>query len=357
MKVLQIIPTLGMGGAEVMCETLTNALISKGHEVIVISLYEEKTIIADRLNQAGVNIRYLGKKKGLDFSCVKNLKQIIKEYQPDVVHTHLYALKYAVMAMIGLSMTPIVHTVHSVAQKESGKVDKALNKLIFLSKKAIPVALSSEVQKSMQSVYGIMEEDCPIVANGVTLEKYLPKKEYGLLDPVSLIHVGSFSPVKNHMCMIEAVQRLRDEGVSVRLRLVGDGMLRDEIERKIVECKLNEYVELCGVSSEIHKKLIESDIFVFPSKWEGIPMSLIEAMGTGLPIVASNVGGIKDMLKNEETALLINPASEELALAIVRLINDYGLRKTIGINAYKQSRKYSATTMASAYEKIYNTVR
>lgn len=108
-----------------------------------------------------------------------------------------------------------------------------------------------------------------------------------------------------------------------------------------------------GVSSNIYNELNNSDIFILPSKWEGVPISIIEAMGTGLPIIASNVGGISDMIINGQQGILIDPNTNELTEALLRLIDDFDLRKEIGINAKKMSIEFSVQTMSQKYLKLY----
>ena len=98
MKLLQVIPYFCFGGAETMCENLTYALQDLGHDVVVVSLFDERTEISDRMEAAGVRIRYLSKKPGLDVSVVPKLMKIFREERPDVVHTHLNVILYAVMA-------------------------------------------------------------------------------------------------------------------------------------------------------------------------------------------------------------------------------------------------------------------
>ena len=115
MKLLQVIPYFCFGGAETMCENLTYALRELGHDVVVVSLFDERTEISYRMEAAGVRIRYLGKKPGLDMSVVPKLTKIFREERPDVVHTHLNVILYAVMAARLAGGIPCVHTVHNVA--------------------------------------------------------------------------------------------------------------------------------------------------------------------------------------------------------------------------------------------------
>ena len=128
MKILQVIPYFCFGGAETMCENLTYALSNLGHEVTVVSLYQERTPISQRMEDAGVKILYLDKKLGLDLSMIHKLVKIMKQEKPDVVHTHLDVIKYAVAAAKLSGVKRCVHTVHNVAHEEAeGRLQKIVN--------------------------------------------------------------------------------------------------------------------------------------------------------------------------------------------------------------------------------------
>ena len=127
MKIIQIMPDFGMAGAETMVENLTYGLAAEGHDVLVISLFDLHTAITERIENRGIKIKYLGKKRGFDPSIISKMRKIIKAYQPDVIHTHRYVLPYAFLASMGFKAKR-VHTVHNVAQKEQTKVGKSINR-------------------------------------------------------------------------------------------------------------------------------------------------------------------------------------------------------------------------------------
>ena len=118
MKIVQIMPEFGLAGAETMCENLTYELIKLGHNVIVVSMYDYHSPITERLEKAGVDVRYLGKKPGLDFSMIGKIKKLLKKNKVDVIHTHRYCAQYAIPAAITAGVKLRVHTVHNIAEKE-----------------------------------------------------------------------------------------------------------------------------------------------------------------------------------------------------------------------------------------------
>lgn len=352
MKIIQVMPDFGLAGAETMVENLACGLVEEGHDVLVISLYDLHTAITDRIENKGIKIEYLGKKRGFDPSIVKKLQIIIKAYQPDVIHTHRYVLPYAFIASIGMSVKR-VHTVHNIAQKEQTKIGKAINKVLFRYFKVVPVALSEEVQKTIQQVYEIPVYSIPVVFNGIDLSRCEAKESYIKKKLFKVLHIGRFMAVKNHTVLLRSFAKFAQQHTDVRLELLGDGELREEMVRLAEELNLMEKVEFAGLQSNVYPWLHDADVFILPSEFEGMPMTLIEAMGTALPIIASDVGGIPDMLANKKEALLIQPKEECIIEALELLYNSEDKREYLGQNALRKSVVFSAQTMARKYIDIY----
>lgn len=358
MKVMQIIPCLALAGAEIMCEALTEAILKQGHQVVVVSLYEIETPITARLMQKNINVVFLGKKVGLDLSVVAKLEKIIKQEEPDVVHTHLYSLKYAWLAVKKLNRSiPIIHTVHNVAQKEALKIDRMLNRYLFQSRQVIPVALSNEIQKTIRDEYGLKPEQIPVIFNGINLSNCLPKGSYSAENQFTILHIGRFMEVKNHMGLLHAFQLVHKKYPECCLQLIGKGELRDSLMELTQKLDLQDAVAFLGEKDNVYPYLQSADMFVLPSLYEGVPMTIIEAMATGLPVVASAVGGIPDMIRDGEEGVLCTSDVEGIAAAIERLYTDQTLREYCGKNATRSAYRFSADIMANRYLEVYKTER
>ena len=358
MKVIQVMPNFALAGAEIMCENLVYGLQKQGVEVVVVSLFDYHSVITERLEKQGVKIIYLNKKLGMDFSIIGKLRKIFKQEKPDVIHTHLYITKYAIPAAVLAGVKKRVHTVHNVAVKENGQAGRLLNRCFFKMNHVVPVALSSIVQESIAKEYKIKKEKIPVVFNGIDLSKCLPKEEYAIRDNVfQILHIGRFMKQKNHRGLIEAFSIFHKKYPNSVLQLIGDGEQRKDIEKAVEEKGLNSAVEFLGLQDNVYEYLHNADIFTLPSLYEGIPMTLIEAMGTGLPIIATNVGGVPDMLKNGESAILTDVDSEKIAESFLEIAEDEGKRELLGVNAKKTAVQFSAEIMAEEYLKIYQKVR
>ncbi len=353
MKVIQVIPNLLMGGAEIMCENLTLELKNMGVDVKIVSLYSQKTPITERLKESGVEIIFLDKKPGMDLSIIKKLKKLFLEEKPDVVHSHISSQKYAMVAAKKAKVSVRVHTVHNVAQKELSKIDKFLAKRFYKKYKVIPVALSELILETIIDVYGLPVDYIPVVFNGIDLSNCIKKVDYSIDDRIKLLHIGRFSEQKNHKGLIDAFKLFREEKPNSELWLIGDGPLKEEIEEYAKENGLYSSVKFLGLQSNVYGFLHEADVFTLPSIYEGIPMTLIEAMGTGLPIVATEVGGIPDMITDNESGILTRIDAKEIADAFLRLSNDEELRKKLGQNALYRSQAFSSVEMAKKYIDIY----
>jgi len=350
MRIVQIIPTFGVGGAETMCEGLCRQLQKDGHAVFAVSLSGDRTMISDRLEQAGVPLYFLDKALGSGFQCVGQLKRLLRELRPQVIHTHLHALKYAALASRNI---PIVHTVHNQAAQEAVFLDQQIGKYLFRRGKAQPVALTREVRQSIVALYGLPEAKIPIITNGIDLSRCGEKSDYALHYPVELLHVGRFFPQKNHEALVQAAAILKKRGCNARIRCCGDGPLMEDMQSQVQAAGLSGQIVFEGVCDDILDRMARADIFLLPSKWEGMPMTVIEAMGTGLPIVASRVGGVPDMVTDGESGLLIPPTAEALAQAIERLVKDEALRERLGTQARQEARRFSIEAMAQGYEALY----
>ena len=353
MKIMQIMPEFLFGGAEIMCENLSYGLKELGQDVVVVSLYDLDTPITQRMKANNIKVVSLQKKKGLDLSIIPKLRKLIKNEKPDVLHTHRYVTAYTVPAALGLNIRQI-HTLHSVAQKENGYLGKKLNKFFFHKCGVVPVALSEIVKDTVVNVYNISAEKIPVVYNGIPLSNYSQKSTYDLSSPIRVLHIGRFTEAKNHNVLLQALRNVHEKNNDVVLTLVGDGELKIDIMNMIKDYNMESYVHCLGTLDNVNRVLNDSDIFLLPSVYEGMPMTLIEAMATGMPIIASRVGGIPNMVKDHFDALLIEPEVDELVDAIFKLIKQPDTRRYLGQNAIESSAKFSSLAMAKGYLSLYH---
>lgn len=351
MNILQIIPDLELAGAETMCENLTNEL-NKNHNVAIISFFSKHTDITNRLEKNGIKIYYLDKKKGPNLKIINKIKNIINEFNPDIIHTHRYCLEYVYPAVkiSNKKNVKIVHTVHNIAEKEVPKFRRIIRKM-FMINKVTYVAISDIVQKTIHNEYKIDYENIPVVLNGINLSNCIIKEDYK--NKNILINIGRLSEQKNQIFLIKVFHKIHLKHPEYKLKIIGAGPLEENIKDEIKKYDLQDYIILEKNKASCYSDLNESDIFVMTSKWEGVPMTIIEALGTGLPIVTSNVGGISNMIENEKEGFLLELEEDLFVSKIIELILDEKKRKCMGIAALEKSNVFSSKIMADNYLKIY----
>ena len=351
MKVLQVMPEFALAGAEIMCENLIYGLKKIGADVVVVSLYDYHSPITDRLEQNGVKVVYLNKKSGFDFSMYRKLRKTIKSEKPDVIHTHRYVMEYVIPASLFTKIPAKTHTVHNIASCEVGKGLRALHKIFFKMFKVVPVALTELIQRSIVEEYKINVENVPVVFNGMPVDKYYKKSDYSLVK--NILHIGRFSLQKNHKTLIEAFESVHKNHSNIKLNLVGAGELEEEIKTMVAQKGLLDAVNFKGLLDDVKEEMSKADVFCLPSNYEGMPMTIIEAMASGLPVVATAVGGVQDMITDGKDGILCNNTPEDVAGALEKVIESEDLRETLGKNAIITSKEYSSENMAKRYYDLY----
>ena len=352
MRIIQVMPEFGLAGAEIMAENLAYGLRSKGHEVLIISFYNMHTAITERLEENGIRIEYLGKKKGFDSSIVLKMRKIMKVFQPDIIQTHRYVLPYVFLSSIGMKVKR-VHTVHNIAEKEVPRKQLPLQKILIEKFGVIPVAITPITKKSIEEYYGLNDNKVPLIYNGIDLTRCIPKKNTQITGTAKVLHVGRFAPQKNHIMMVEAFADVVKKYPTCELDLVGDGDLVESVKQRVNELGIEENVRFIGLLDMVYKKMSESDIFILPSNYEGMPITLIEAMTTGLPIVATAVGGVPDMIEDEKSGLLVAVSKDKIAKDIIKVLDNEKKKKKVSQGAMLKARDFSLEKMTQAYITLY----
>ena len=355
MRIMQFMPEFGLAGAERMAETLILELQKLGHEVMVISLYDFHSSITENLEQHGIRIKYMNKKVGLDYSVVSAIRNEIRSFMPDVIHTHRHLLHYVVLSrMFSSCNAPIVHTVHNEARKELTDVHRWVSNIIFLGTSAYPVALTDLIKDTIYEAYRGLK-DVPVIMNGVNADMVKPVKEnYELTNgEFKILHVGRFAEAKNQAAIVESFEKFHNKYPNSSLTFFGIGEFFDSVKALVDSKNMSDCVIFKGVDSKVTTRFHEYDVFILPSLYEGMPITIIEAMFAGMPIIATNVGGVSNVLTDQEDSILIPVDNDALVSALERLKDDAALRERLGRNALKNSHKFSGEQMAKSYEEYY----
>lgn len=190
-----------------------------------------------------------------------------------------------------------------------------------------------------------------VVHCGIDIARFAYRDPPPIGSAVKLLAVGRLSPEKGFAVLLDTIAKLKDANVSARLQIIGEGPERTRLANRIAELGLSGDVDLVGerAPDEVHRALDQSDIFVMPSFSEGLPISLMEAMAVGLPVVSTWVAGIPELARNGETAMTVPPANaSELASAIGLLVGDAGLRHRIARAAREAVVRQHDLTLSGA---------
>lgn len=355
-KLVEIIPTLEVGGAENLVVNLLKKINYNEVNIYLIILFDDtKNMYKNIVDNYPIKVIYMNKKDGLDISLFISLYKTLNKISPNSIHTHLYASSYVFFWKLLNRRVFWGHTVHSVADKELYSFHKPLMYLAYKLQLAHPIAISNEIKKTVIEYYKLDKDYVNVISNGIDLEnfsisrinKILPEKEF------NIITSGHLNDNKNQIYLLEIMTYLRNySDIKYHLTILGDGPNEDKLKNFIKNNNLDEFATLEGIVYDVKHFLEISALFILPSKYEGIPLSIIEAMGMGLPVFASNVGGIPEMIKNNVNGMLIPLDNAEYVANMIRKISmDDELYAKISRNNITDSKKYDISMIANDYKE------
>jgi len=364
-KVAHIVPMLSPGGAERVAVHIVRRLDRQRYEPVVISFTRRLGCDLDRmLEEAGVEVRYLGKRPGFDYRMYFRLHPVLRDCQPDIVHTHLHVLRYALPFLLLLKRVSLLHTVHNLAEREIEPRARWIQRYA-LNHGVVPVAVAKEVALSLERLYGIQR--CRVISNGIPTDSYAcpqtPRREWRTkerfgTDDILFVCVARFAPQKNHSLLLKAFAQGPASDPKAHLVLVGEGVLREQLEEQAKSLGLAGQVHFLGLRTDIPDVLGAMDVFVLSSDWEGNPLSVMEAMASGLPIVSTAAGGVADLVESGKQGLIVPLGDVQgFSGAMISLLRNQEARQRLGLAAARRARQsYDVSTMVRAYEELYDSV-
>jgi glycosyltransferase involved in cell wall biosynthesis len=363
--VLHILPNFDSGGAERMAVNLMRTLSRDRFEVGAISLFDPAgTELEEVLAQSGIPVWYLGKRRGLDPRMFARIARVLRRFRPHVVHTHRYVLRYALPPVLGCRIPATVHTVHNLAEKEVDRPGQWVHRVAFKCG-VTPVAIAEEVYDSLQGLYGV--GGLPLIPNGIPMEPYrrpsVAREAWRELEGFSsedvlFVCVARLSHQKNPVLLLESFARGPASDPGSRLLFVGEGEFRSELEKRVKAMGLQEKVHLLGVRPDVPEILNAADVFVLASDWEGNPLSVMEAMAAGTPVISTAVGGVPELIEDSRSGLLVPKGdAEALSRAMSYLLETPEAREVLGKASVERAVElFDARVMTRAYEELYESV-
>jgi glycosyltransferase involved in cell wall biosynthesis len=362
-RVLEVLASLRRAGAERVAVAIASGLDRSRFETEVLSLKPAfpggfEPVLEDH----GVAVRHLGKRNGLDPRMWPRLAAEFRRFRPDIVHTHSYVMRYVLPAWALARRGTIVHTVHNLAEKEVEPLGRAVHRIAFRTG-ALPVAISNEVARSFQSMYGFAP--AATIPNGAdTLHGFRPEarefwrraRGFGT-DDFLVASVARFEPQKNPLGLIEAFARALAGRPAAHLVMAGEGSMLDASRRLAARLGVDGRVHFTGLCLDVPELLSACDLFVLASDWEGSSVAVIEAMAARLPVVATAVGGVPELVENGVTGVL-TPAgdADALAAALADLAGNPARLREFGEAAASRAPQFDASAMVERYAALFERV-
>jgi len=361
LRILFVLTGLAYGGAETQLVRLATRLKSRGWEVSVVSLMPPKAYVED-LEAAGIPVFSLGIRRKLpDLVPVLRFARIIRKWRPDIVHSHMVHAN--LLARIVRFLAPIPVLICSARSiDEGGRFREILYRLTD-SLCDLTTQVSHAGLERYVRVGAVPRHKIRYIPNGVDTERFKPnledrlkfRKELGV-DGFVWLAVGRFDPPKDYPSMLQAFARVVHKHSNTILLIAGDGPLRKTMENLARELGIEKRTKFLGIRRDIPQLMNAADAYVMSSSWEGMPNVLLEASATGLPIVATDVGGNREIVLDGVTGFLVPPRNPEaLARAMLRIMDlSDEERKEMGKRARKHIEvKFNLDRVVDLWEILY----
>ncbi len=366
LRVLHILKATGIAGAENHLLTLLPELDPEKFQVEVVILVEPGLSIDEfvgELQRKGVQAQQVPIHADFDLGLIVRLWRIFRHRKPDILHSHLVHADFHGGVAGWLARVPLlVSSRHNDDPFRSAGITAyliRLNNRIFHQF----VAISKHMRRFSEELERIDPDKIRTVHYGLDLPTAATVDlradlhgEFNLEPGPVLICVARLVPQKGHIHLLRALALVREEVPAVRLVLLGDGTIRADLEQIVRDLGLQANVCFAGWRTDTARLLGGADIFVLPSLWEGFGLVLLEAMAASLPIVASKVGAIPEIVADNESGLLVRPGAEEaLARALIKLLASPAVRTWMGTHGRRRlEQEFSVSKMVQAIETIYN---
>ncbi len=350
MKIALLVPVFITGGGEVMVQRLAVHLKARGADVEVISVYApQNTPLEEAVRQGNVPLHFLGKGQGKDPAVFLRMWKALDEIRPQVIHGHLRSTFYALPWALAHGV-PVLHTIHARPDREfTAKQRKLLDTLWRLGKLHFG-AISEKNRDLVAQHYGIEPENVPWVNNPVETRRYTHEDRGD--DSVVYMNVGRQDANKNQALILRALPRVLEEVPGARLELLGAGPKQEQLKALARELGISQRVIFHGQVTGTENWLKNADIYISSSHSEGLPLSLLEAEAAFLPIIATRVGGVPDIVR-ENGFLIEDDDADALAEKMITLGRDKALRETMGQASRAIAQEYDADKCAREYLEIY----
>lgn len=348
LRVGLIIGQLTTGGAEgqlrLLCEGFDRATVAP----TVYCLSTQVEPYGPRLEAAGIPVRGIG---GGRIGRARALRRHLTADRIQLAHAWLFiANAYAWAASRGAPWALVTSARNC---KRSGRALDALNRRAFRASDAI-IVNSSQVQHYIEGEYGAVPDRIAVVLNAIDLDRFRPRRDRARGRAPTVVMIGRLVRQKNPLLFVAAAAALRRRQPRVRFVLVGDGPLRPAVEAAVAAAGLRDCCELAGERSDVEALLAAADLFWLTSDWEGLPNVVIEAMASGLPVVATDVGGTAELIRAGVEGYVVQPGDREMLVErSAEILADPDVQARMRQAARARAEQFGVGQMVDATRAVY----
>ena len=350
----------GPAGAERMLLQLAEVLHDRGHAVCPVVPGNGCGWLAEEFRRRGFAPELFAIRRHLDWQCLLGLVQTLRRRRVEVVHSHDFMMAVYGAAAAGVLRRPLVITMHG-GRYFAGRWSRRMALRWAAGRAAAAVAVSGALQADLAAVLRLPRDVIRVLPNGIRPTAGSPdgmRRELGIgAEEPLIVAIGNLYPVKGHLVLLQALRALREDPAFARCHVAIAGRGEEEAALRAYAATrgLAQYVHLLGYRADVADLLAAADVFALPSRSEGVPLALLEAMFAGKGIAASAVGGVPEVVTSEREALLVPPEDPaSLASALARLLGDRALRDGLGEAARRRAeRAFTVETMVDGYLRLY----
>jgi glycosyltransferase involved in cell wall biosynthesis len=382
-KILRVIARLNMGGPALHVSYLTAGLRERGYDTTLVAGTlargeDSMSFVADARDVEVVRIDELGREISplRDLVATLRLARLIRRERPDILHTHTAKAGTVgrVAALLAGRRAPpiVVHTFHGhVLRGYFGPLRSRLFRLLerwLAARTTALIAVSPQVRDDLVALGVAPPERFVVIRLGIELDERVAAERDGRAesrrylgiasDRFAVGWIGRMTAVKRTDDVLVAFRRLRDHGVDAVLCMVGDGPDRPELERRAHELGVIRDTLFLGYQEDVAPFYAAFDALVLPSSNEGTPVSAIEALAAGRPVVATRVGGVPDVVQEGQDGFLVDPgATDDLADRLARLARDPALRERMGgAGRERVLPRYAVARLIDDVDRLYRSL-
>lgn len=360
MKVFQLVDSFNIGGAEVAAMNIADCLQSQGHDCVICAIGCDGNI-RGYLNNKGIKSICLDRPYGFSQGIIIAIGRILLKEQVDVVVTHHFRQlihSFLPTRVLGKRLVHIEHDFHFYKDKP-----RLLTRLSFLLRFVDSfVCVSQEIVSWFRANISGIENKSLYINNGVDTNRFKPdvsvrgimRNNFGITPACFVVGTcARIEPIKNLELLMDGFALFQRQHTNGKLVVVGGGSQLNVLKDRSKHLGIRDRVIFTGVQYEVEKYLAMFDIYTITSRDEGLPLSVLEAMATGLPVISTNVGSLPKLVSNETGVLLSSHCANELKDALLGLAARRDLLARLGNNACSLvHEQYSLTKMAKAYEGV-----